>query len=543
MTITEASSRPITLADEVADRVDAIATTYAGDLPGGGIVVADGFGLRVRVEKGALEVADGVGEHRRTRRYEKVSAPSRLVVVGEGAITTDALAWCSALGVAVVVCTPDRLLLAASPPGRNDPRIRRAQALALGSPAGLAVVRYLLEAKLAGQSHLLRGVLGATAQADTIEVLADGVALASSADDARQTEAVAAALYFGAWDGHPATSLHFVSRDRGRVPEHWCVYDGRRSVISGAGNTNRLAERPLNALLNYVYRLAELEARVAAVRLGLDPGLGVLHLDAPGRDSLALDLMEPIRPIVDHFCLDLVAERAFHKRDFAERDDGHVRVMAPLTHELAAIMPVLAKAIAPHAERVAHIFADEVAGKLTLSTPLTGARAKAASADVRKRKAAVAQAQAEAENSSRLNMRSRRSPAPKDATASATRLATCVDCGGVLTRSRHVRCPACWEHQPAQSRGARRRRGIAIAGARSDLERWKAEHPQAVAHPEEFAAIREGLQGVTLADIMAATGASKTSASGWRSGRTIPNLRHWEALAGLSEVSVPEVAG
>ena len=98
-----------------------------------------------------------------------------------------------------------------------------------------------------------------------------------------------------------------------------------------------------------------------------------------------------------------------------------------------------------------------------------------------------------------------------------------------------MRCAACWERQPAQSRDARRRRGAAISEARTDLERWKAEHPQAVAHPEEFAEIRAGLQGVTLTAIMEATGASKTSASDWRSGRRIPSLRHWEALAGVGD--------
>lgn len=70
--------------------------------------------------------------------------------------------------------------------------------------------------------------------------------------------------------------------------------------------------------------------------------------------------------------------------------------------------------------------------------------------------------------------------------------------------------------------------------ARSELERWKVEHPQAVAHPSEFDPIRDALQKVTLREIMVATGASKPAASGWRSGRHVPALRHWPALARLS---------
>ena len=89
------------------------------------------------------------------------------------------------------------------------------------------------------------------------------------------------------------------------------------------------------------------------------PRVGCAPLDAAGRDSLALDLLEPVRPTVDRFVLELVAERSFAKRDFAERPDGAVRVMPPLAHELMAMMPTWRRAPAPHAERVAHIFADQ----------------------------------------------------------------------------------------------------------------------------------------------------------------------------------------
>ena len=47
--------------------------------------------------------------------------------------------------------------------------------------------------------------------------------------------------------------------------------------------------------------MLESEARLAAAALGLDPGLGVLHVDSGSRDSLALDLLEPVRPQVDSY--------------------------------------------------------------------------------------------------------------------------------------------------------------------------------------------------------------------------------------------------
>ena len=533
------SEGPALFPEDAADRGDAAALTYGAD-GDGRVVVADGFGIRVSVERGALTIQDGLAEHGRDRRYAKVAAPERLVVAGDGFLTTEALAWCKAQGTAVVALRAGDVLLGASPPGRDDARIRRAQALAMGSPAGLAAVRYLLSAKLEGQAAILRDVFGAGETAQTLADLVDGIGVAENVDACRQLEAVAAAAYFATWADHSATMVGFVAKDRSRVPPHWRVFDSRRSAITGASNTNRLAERPINGLLNLAYRLAEIEARFACVRLGVDPGQGLLHLDAPGRDSLALDLIEPVRPEVDRFVLDLVAERTFAKRTFVERSDGHVRVAAPLSHELAATMPTWRREIAPYAEAVAHAFADAVAGKTTKTTPLTARKATAASAEVRRRKAQAALVKAQADaglHRADQPVRRRRAPAPATA---AGALARCLTCGGQLTRPRHVRCEACWERQGgAQSREARRRRGRSIAMARSELDRWRAVHPHANANPAHFAPIREGLRTVKLAEIMVAVGCSKASASSWRSGRVVPALRHWAALAELVGVEVP----
>ena len=536
------ASGPVLAPEDVADRMGAIAETYGAD-GDPQVVVADGFGVRVVVHHGALVVTDGVGEHRRERTYGKVAPPVRLVVAGDGLLTTEALSWCKAQGVGVVVLRAGDVLLGASPPGRDDARVRRAQALAGvdGSPVGLGIVRYLLTEKLRGQARNLAAIFSDEDTASTVLELAAGIEVAGSVDECRQLEAVAAATYFATWAGHPTTAVGFVAKDRRRVPPHWSVYDSRRSAITGAANTNRLAERPVNALLNYMYRLAEIEARFACVRLGLDPGLGCLHLDAPGRDSLALDLIEPVRPEVDRFVLDLIAERSFRKSDFIERADGHVRIAAPLSHELAATMPTWRRAVAPFAEAVAHAFADAVAGKTTKTTPLTARKATAASAEVRRRKAQAALVKAQADaglHRAAQPVRRRRASTPATA---AGALARCLTCGGQLTRPRHVRCEACWERQGgAQSREARRRRGRSIAMARSELDRWRAEHPHATADPSHFAPIRAGLGSVTLAAIMAATGCSKATASGWRSGRHVPPLARWGALAELADVPVPD---
>ena len=207
--------------------------------------------------------------------------------------------------------------------------------------------------------------------AETIGDLALATEGVETIDELRQLEASAAALYFGAWSGRAECAPTFREPGTGdRIPPHWSRYEGRRSVLASAAS-NRKAERPVNAMLNYLYSLVEAEAILACQAVGLDPGLGIVHADAKGRQSLALDLMEPVRPEVDAFVLDMVERRTFRKAEFTETSDGHVRLLAPLTHELAETMPQWAKSLGPIAEHVAHVFGKAMAGTYSAATPLT----------------------------------------------------------------------------------------------------------------------------------------------------------------------------
>ena len=129
--------------EDVTDSMVALAGTYSrSDLAG--ICVADGFGVRVVVERGALEVHDGVGPHRRSRRYDRATHGLRRLVIldAAGAVSLDALRWCHALGVGVLVLGSDGTAqLASTPSTTDDGRLRRTQALAPFEPYGLDVAR------------------------------------------------------------------------------------------------------------------------------------------------------------------------------------------------------------------------------------------------------------------------------------------------------------------------------------------------------------------------------------------------------------------
>src|SRR5215204_3106440 len=82
------------------------------------------------------------------------------------------------------------------------------------------------------------------------------------------------------------------------------------------------------------------------------PGLGVLHADTDARDSLACDLMEPIRPHVDAFVLNWLARQPFRREWFFEQRNGNCRLMAVFSERLSQTASTWAQAVAPVAERV-----------------------------------------------------------------------------------------------------------------------------------------------------------------------------------------------
>ncbi len=88
--------------------------------------------------------------------------------------------------------------------------------------------------------------------------------------------------------------------------------------------------------------------------LGLDPGLGFMHMDTPARDSLACDLMETVRPQVDAYVLDWVSREPLRREWFFEKPDGNCRLTAALSVRLAETARIWGRAVAPVAEWTAH---------------------------------------------------------------------------------------------------------------------------------------------------------------------------------------------
>lgn len=81
----------------------------------------------------------------------------------------------------------------------------------------------------------------------------------------------------------------------------------------------------MNALLSFAYALLASDCTAALQGVGLDPYVGFLHVDRPGRPSLTMDLMEELRPVVaDRLALSLINTGAIQAKHFEERENGGV---------------------------------------------------------------------------------------------------------------------------------------------------------------------------------------------------------------------------
>ena len=248
-----------------------------------GVLTIHGFGVRVRMQSGHLQIEDGVADERRTVRLARVGhGLRRLVCIAEdGFFTIDGLKWLGDQHASLIMLDRSgKVSLVTGPTAPSDARLRRAQALAHQSGAALEIMRELMRAKLDGQQQLVRSKLANTTAADIIAKLQESLSSAESLDTVARLEAQAASAYWSAWNELP---ISFPRQDVARVPEHWRTFGTRKSLITGS---QRLATNPPNAILNYCYALLECETRLASAAVGLDPGIGMLHADTPSRDSL-----------------------------------------------------------------------------------------------------------------------------------------------------------------------------------------------------------------------------------------------------------------
>jgi CRISPR-associated endonuclease Cas1 len=495
-------------------------------LPRRGVVTLFGYGISLRVERGHLILEDGVGPRRRLGRFSRVGhGLNRVAVIGsDGAVSLAALRWLADQDAAFVMLNRDGSVLATTGPVySSDSRLRRAQSLAHQSGAAVQISRGLISQKLEGQERNVRDAFGDSLIADKIAFFNSLLPNANSIETIRQLEAQAAAAYWSAWHGLP---ISFPTADYRRVPDHWRTFGTRKSALTGSP---RLAVNPPNAMLNYMYALLESESRLAAAAVGLDPGIGVLHVDTDARDSLACDLMEPARPHVDAYLLKWITGGPLRRQWFFEQRDGSCRLMGSFAQRLSESLSTWSRVVAPIAEWTTQMLWSTAWKPRRLAVPpthLTQSHRRLAKG--------------------KLNPPIGSPPRPAQ---------LCRTCGANVT-AKHRYCPSCAvavsteelikaaQKGRLSSHSQEAQASRSEKGRRNTAARWAwlpSSQPAWLNEQNYREKIHPSLAGVPVRVVASALGVSQPYASNIRSGKVQPHPRHWQALARLAGIAPESV--
>lgn len=252
-----------------------------------------------------------------------------LVCFGRAGASPAVLAACAEAGVAVSLLTPNGKFIArVEGPRSGNVLLRRAQYRLADNPLqATAIVRGIIAAKAANQRAVLRRALrdhgtgmavAARSALETAEIRLTDIARrtlhGTEIAGLRGIEGEAAQVYFSVFD-------------------HLILVEDRSFAFTGRSRRPPLDR--INALMSFLYAMLGHDCRSALESVGLDPQVGYLHADRPGRASLALDLMEEMRPVLaDRLALSLVNRRQLVAKDFIVEEGGAVLLTDAARKEL-----------------------------------------------------------------------------------------------------------------------------------------------------------------------------------------------------------------
>lgn len=264
--------------------------------------------LELRVDGDALAMYEG-GERRGTVPTKLLE---RVVIQGrQTRLETGVLARLGEAGATTLIMSPrkHRRLALVLGPCHNDAGIRIAQVERfLDTPFCEAWGRDLISAKLQRQQRLLKQAMvqrpdASHALKHAVEALSralEGIGASNTPglNTLRGMEGAAARAYFQAFTHLFAPALRFGGRNR-RPPRD-----------------------PVNACLSLAYTLLHFDAVRAAHMAGLDPLIGFYHRPSFGRESLASDLIEPLRPVTDGWVWSLFRSEILRPDHFSQDGDA-----------------------------------------------------------------------------------------------------------------------------------------------------------------------------------------------------------------------------
>jgi CRISPR-associated protein Cas1 len=251
-----------------------------------------------------------------TRLRLPVHTIEGLVCWGQVLCSPPVLALCCEQGVGISYLTEQgRFLARVQGAVSGNVLLRRQQyRTADNDQAALPIVRAIVTAKIANSRVvLLRAARESSdasrqdrlrAAADRLSWIGIEVMRAATIDEARGHEGMGGQIYFSVFDD---------------------MIIGDRESFHFGGRSRRPPRDRVNALVSFIYALLRHDVESALEGVGLDPAVGFLHTDRPGRPSLALDLMEELRSsLADRLALTLINRRQVQGDGFIEQDGGGI---------------------------------------------------------------------------------------------------------------------------------------------------------------------------------------------------------------------------
>jgi len=301
---------------------------------------------------GAWLKKDGANVVMEVEGAEKARLPvhmlESLVCMGQVMVSPPLMGFCTEQGISVCFLSSNGKFLArVEGPVSGNVLLRREQYRCTDDAERCAlIVRNVLLGKVHNQRAVLGRALrdhgekvakedhaGLTRAHERLRRISVRLQREGDLDMLRGLEGEAAQAYFGVFG-------HLV-----RVKDAIFRFDGR---------SRRPPLDAVNALLSFLYTLLTHDCRAALETVGLDPAVGFLHRDRPGRPSLALDLLEEFRPCLgDRLALSLINRRQLGSRDFVRLDNGAVLLKEE------ARKTVLMAYQERKREEMRHVFLDE----------------------------------------------------------------------------------------------------------------------------------------------------------------------------------------
>ena len=269
----------------------------------GAYLAREGEAVLVRVEK-------------QTRLRVPIHTLGSIICFGRVGCSPSLMGLCGERGVAIsFMSTHGRFLARVHGFTSGNVLLRREQYRRADDPgATAAIARTMVAAKIANaRTVLLRNLrdypdapnqAAVLAAAERLAPMLQDVPRIEDADRVRGAEGESAGIYFRIFD-------HLIT--------------AQKESFMFTGRSRRPPLDRVNALLSFLYSMLAADARSACEAAGLDPAVGFLHRDRPGRPGLALDLMEEFRAfLADRLVLSLINRRQVRPDGFTISESGAV---------------------------------------------------------------------------------------------------------------------------------------------------------------------------------------------------------------------------